>query len=168
MTPAELLWLERMWADHHAHIRRYLTVRTRDWALAEDLTSETFLRALLAASRYTDNNPEAWLQRIAQRIHLDHIKSARSKYEISHDTFLDEGPAALDPAVIVEHDTDLGLLLQAVESLKSSKRRRCLALDLADATTSEACADLGTNPGALKVLRHRAINELRTIMGVAA
>jgi len=182
MTPAR--WVEQLWADHHTYIRRYLLARTGDRALAEDLTSETFLRALLAAGRYTENNPQAWLQRIAQHIHIDLLRSARYRRETSLDEYmdvfadkfdeLDVGPD-LDPARIVECITDLAerrmqldTLLGAIETMGSANRRRCLQLDLAEATTSEQCAVLGTTPGALRVLRHRAIAELRARIGVAA
>ena len=60
-------------------------------ALAEDLTSETFLRALrrIDSFTYTGKDIGAWFTTIARNLVTDHVKSSRFKLEVSTADMLD-------------------------------------------------------------------------------
>jgi len=168
ITPEHTEWLEQLWADHHTYLRNHLTSRTKDGHLAEDLTSETFLRILTTAGRYTNDNPRGLLVRIGTRLFLDHIKSTAYRHEEPAGDPPDGCDLGVDPAVIIEHamtaaerGEQLQQVLRAVDSLTAARQRDVIRLDLAEATTEESCAALGTNPNALKVARHYAITKLR-------
>ena len=70
-------------------------------ALAEDLTSETFFRALRSMStfRWQGKDFGAWLMTIARNLTTDHYKSGRTRLEMTtedmspHDSAT-EGPEA--------------------------------------------------------------------------
>ena len=65
-------------ADQHLDaVYRYLVFLTGDRAAAEDLTSETFERALRWWRRYDPrrSSPRTWLCRIARSAALDHFRS---------------------------------------------------------------------------------------------
>jgi RNA polymerase sigma factor (sigma-70 family) len=57
----------------------YRTVRAivLDPATAQDLTQETFVRALRAWPRFDKRNPRAWLLRIASNLAISHYRSER-------------------------------------------------------------------------------------------
>ena len=55
-------------------------------ALAEDLTSETFFRALRSMNsfRWQGKDFGAWLMTIARNLTTDHFKAGRTRLEIDH------------------------------------------------------------------------------------
>ena len=64
-------------------VYRFIYFRVNDRALAEDFTSETFLRALrrIGTISYQGRDIGAWFVTIARNIVLDHMKSARHRLE---------------------------------------------------------------------------------------
>ncbi len=64
---------------------RFIYFRVNDRGLAEDFTSETFLRALrrIGTISYQGRDIGAWFITIARNIVLDHLKSARHRLEIT-------------------------------------------------------------------------------------
>ena len=62
---------------------RFIYYRVNDRGLAEDFTSETFLRALrrISSITYQGRDIGAWFMTIARNIVLDHVKSARHRLE---------------------------------------------------------------------------------------
>ena len=67
--------------------------------LAEDLTSETFVRGLRAIQRFNWQGKDfgAWLTTIARNLIADHFKSSRSRLEIVSET-IPEGKTPRPPA----------------------------------------------------------------------
>src|SRR5439155_17731640 len=66
-------------------VYRFVYYRINDRALAEDFTSETFLRALrrIGTISYQGRDIGAWFITIARNIVLDHLKSARHRLEMT-------------------------------------------------------------------------------------
>ena len=70
--------------DHyHTPVFRFLYYRTRSTTLAEDLTSETFFRALRSMNnfRWQGKDFGAWLMTIARNLMTDHFKAGRTRLE---------------------------------------------------------------------------------------
>jgi RNA polymerase sigma-70 factor (ECF subfamily) len=65
---------------------RFVLFRVGDRPLAEDLTSETFLRALrrISSVSYQGRDVGAWFVTIARNLVLDHVKSSRVA-QLGHD-----------------------------------------------------------------------------------
>src|SRR4029450_11140113 len=64
---------------------RFVLFRVGDRPLAEDLTSETFLRALrrISSVSYQGRDVGAWFVTIARNLVLDHVKSSRYRLEMT-------------------------------------------------------------------------------------
>ncbi len=78
--------------DHYVDlVYRYVYYRVGAHALAEDLTSETFLRALRRVGLFTWQGKDfgAWLVTIARNLVLDHFKSSRYRLEVCTPDLLD-------------------------------------------------------------------------------
>lgn len=91
------LYVDRMW--------KYFLIRTSDGFLSEDLTSQTFLKALQAFPKYEISTIPfgAWLFRIARNTLIDHTRKA--KWECLLEKFPDaptEQNFLLDQRLIVE------------------------------------------------------------------
>src|SRR6185312_4731566 len=103
----------RLYGRYVGPVGRFLSARVADRALAEDLTSETFTRALRRIDSVRDQGRDvgAWLSTIARNLVLDHVKSSRHRLETTTGEFPDHGPLA--PAghqptpeqVVIEQDT---------------------------------------------------------------
>ncbi len=99
-------------------IFRFALFRLSDRSLAEDITSETFLRALrrIASVRYQGQDIGAWLVTIARNLILDHVKSSQHRLEMTTAEILDAGSDSGGP----EHEV--------VELIVHAELRRCIRM----------------------------------------
>lgn len=145
-------------------VYRYAYRRTSSHADAQDLTAETFRRALEAIPRYerTDRPFAAWLFGIAANVLRER---ARRHASASGDRPLDdveeppgEEPAALDELVRQEEASALWRLVQGLPE----NMARVLTMRYAwNLDYDEIAQRLRRSPAASKQLSYRALNELR-------
>lgn len=145
---------------------RFVYLRVNDRALAEDFTSETFVRALrrISSISYQGRDIGAWFITIARNIVYDHTKSARHRLEMTTaDTI--EGPEhspSTEAAVL--HALDTERLMAAVARL-GDDQRECIQLRfLHGLSVSETATVMGKNDGAIKALQHRAVRKLADLL----
>ena len=145
---------------------RFVYLRVNDRALAEDFTSETFVRALrrISSISYQGRDIGAWFITIARNIVYDHTKSARHRLEMTTaDTI--EGPEqspSTETAVLQTLDTER--LMAAVARL-GDDQRECIQLRfLHGLSVSETATVMGKNDGAIKALQHRAVRKLADLL----
>ncbi len=148
-------------------VYRFLLWRVGSHPLAEDLTSETFLRALRRLDSFTFAGTDigAWLITIARNLVLDHLKSGRARLEVPTADMLDvdHGDDGLE-ALVLNRWRD-HLLLDAVRRLKPDQRA-CIGLRfLQGLTLAETAEVLGRSEGAVKQLQLRAVRALARDLG---
>jgi RNA polymerase sigma-70 factor (ECF subfamily) len=159
-----------MYRRHRDDILRYLLGWLRDHSTAEDLTSETFLRAIHAAPRLRDDTEELlpWLRTIARNLVRDHAKSAYRRREFSTAVLPEESGVARDPCQHVVAACEARLLLAAMRELNEDQRR-CLVLRFNDDCTVQQTAKLmARDTGAVKALQYRAVRKLKEILATEA
>lgn len=146
---------------------RFVYYRVNDRALAEDFTSETFLRALrrISTINYQGRDIGAWFMTIARNIVFDHMKSARFRLELTTGDVIEGGESAASPeATVLAHLTN-ARLLQAVNDL-GDEQKECIVLRfLSGLSVAETASAMGKNDGAIKALQHRAVKRLAGILG---
>ena len=147
-------------------VYRYLYYRVGSHALAEDLTSETFLRALRRIDSFTWQGKDigAWFTTIARNLVADHVKSSRFKLEVSTADMLDADRA--DDGI---EDEVLGrlqsaALLDAVRKLKPEQQECVVLRFLQGLTVAETAGVLGRSEGAVKQLQLRAVRALAKLL----
>jgi RNA polymerase sigma-70 factor (ECF subfamily) len=143
-------------------IYRFVYYRVGTHALAEDLTSETFLRALRRMSMFTWQGKDfgAWLVTIARNLVLDHFKSSRHRLEVSTAEPLETGRWEEGPERAVLDSFTHRALFSAVREL-GSEQRECVVLRfLHGLSVAETAEVMGKNSGAIKALQHRATRSL--------
>jgi RNA polymerase sigma-70 factor (ECF subfamily) len=149
---------------------RFIYYRVNDRALAEDFTSETFLRALrrIGTISYQGRDIGAWFITIARNIVLDHVKSARNRLEITTaDTIetRDQSQRTESTENSVLRTLDAERLMRAVAEL-GDEQRECVMLRFINGmSVSETAAIMGKNDGAIKALQHRAVRKLADLIG---
>ena len=103
--------------DHYqASVYRFLYYRTRSSTLAEDLTSETFFRALRSMTnfRWQGKDFGAWLMTIARNLATDHFKAGRTRLEMTTEDMGQHDDATEGPETPVLASLTNEILLQAL------------------------------------------------------
>jgi RNA polymerase sigma-70 factor (TIGR02952 family) len=143
-------------------VHRYVYHRVGDRATAEDVTSETFVRALrrIDSLSFQGRDVGAWLVTIARNIVLDHVKSSRYRLEVATADMRDADRATDGPEdAVVAHLTNRELLA-CVQQL-GSEQQECIVLRFIHGlSVSETAAIMGKKDGAIKALQHRAVRRL--------
>jgi RNA polymerase sigma-70 factor (ECF subfamily) len=133
---------------------------------AEDATERTFLAALRGLPSFRDRGAtfRAWLFSIAHNtIANAHRSRSRRRAEPLPASWDSAAPDA-DPAGLVTRAEELRRVLRAVEALPED-RRQVVLLRFADGLTSREIAEvLDRSPGAVRVLLHRALRDLSTLL----
>ena len=146
---------------------RFIYFRVNDRALAEDFTSETFLRALrrIGTISYQGRDIGAWFVTIARNIVLDHMKSARHRLEITTADTIEGADREPGPENAVIDSLTAERLLAAVNQLGDEQRECVLLRFIQGFSVSETAAVMGKNDGAIKALQHRAVRKLAELVG---
>lgn len=154
-----------LYRRYRHRVLQYLVPRTADRSLAEDLTSETFLRAFagLSTLRRQERPVQAWLITIARNLVMDEFRSVRHRSEVLTGTFY-EGQ-------LVEHELE-GHIVQQLEFERvrrhmadlSEEHRRCIELRfMYQLDTAEAARLMNRKSGALRALQRRAVQRLAAL-----
>lgn len=153
--------------DHYVKgIYRFIYYRVGSQQLAEDLTADTFTRALRSIAKYTWQGKDfgAWLTTIARNLIIDHYKSSRSRLELVTES-IPEGPTT---APSTEQDVLATLtnesLMVAVNGLPSEQRDCILMRFIQGLSIAETAAAMSRSEGAIKQLQLRAIRNLAKTM----
>jgi RNA polymerase sigma-70 factor (ECF subfamily) len=149
---------------------RFIYFRVGNRPLAEDLTSDTFLRALKRIGSFTWQGRDlgAWLVTIARNLVADHFKSGRYRLEVTTGDVLDadredRGPEGSPEAAVVDHITNVALL-GAVKQL-NPEQQECIVLRfLQGFSVAETAQAMGKNEGAIKALQYRAVRALARLL----
>ncbi|MGJ9413292.1 sigma-70 family RNA polymerase sigma factor [Aeromicrobium sp. CF4.19] len=149
--------------DHYVSgIYRFIYYRVGSAHLAEDLTSETFVRGLRAVQRFNWQGKDfgAWLTTIARNLVVDHFKSSRSRLEIVSDE-IPEGRSTEDgPEDGVLELLTNEILFESVGSLPPEQRDCILMRFIQGLSIAQTAAALGRSEGAIKQLQLRAVRNL--------
>ena len=71
--------LEAVYQQYADQVKRFLVCLTGDLALAEELTQETFFRAVRSAGQFREGSDlRAWLYTIARNVFLDQTRRKRN------------------------------------------------------------------------------------------
>lgn len=149
-------------------VYRYIAYRVASSQVAEDLTSETFLRALRRISSFTWQGRDigAWFVTIARNLVADHYKSGRYRLELTTDDVAEAGSGQVieGPERAVLEGMTNKVLLQAVKQL-NTEQQECIVLRfLQGMSVAETAQVMGKNDGAIKALQYRAIRTLARLL----
>jgi RNA polymerase sigma-70 factor (ECF subfamily) len=147
-------------------VYRYLYYRVGNRQLAEDLTSETFLRALrrIGSVTWQGRDLGAWLVTIARNLTADHFKSSRFRLEITTADMRDADQLADGPEGEVLDALTNATLLEAVKRL-NAEQQECIVLRFINGmSVAETAQAMGKNDGAIKALQYRAVRSLGRLL----
>jgi len=149
--------------DHYVSgVFRFVYYRVGSRQLAEDLTSETFVRGLRAIQRFNWQGKDfgAWLTTIARNLVADHFKSSRSRLELVSETIPEGKTHAPSPEQEVLALISNEMLFEAVSGLPPEQRDCILMRFIQGLSIAQTAAALDRSEGAIKQLQLRAVRSL--------
>lgn len=135
--------------------------------LAEDLTQDTFTKALRRLGRWEWQGKDlgAWLVTVARNLANDHVKRAEQKRAVSVPDFSglaerpDLGREGDPEAAVIAHQRDVEVL-SALRYLTADQRTVLIHRFLEEMSVAETAAAMGREEGAIKSLQYRAVRTL--------
>ena len=147
-----------------SEVFRFALLEVSDRSLAEDITSETFLRFW---QRYKDghglDNPRAMLYSIAYGIIVDQYRQKDARKEVPLDS-VDVSLFSYDErfAEKLDEKEELGDILKRVRSLRDDYRDLIMMHYVQDLSICEIAEILEKQENAVPAQLHEALNALRT------
>ena len=154
---------ERLYRDHVARVYGLCLRMTRDPAMAEDCTQETFINAWKAlASFQTRSSLSTWLHRIAVNIAL----AKRRKASVVLESSANDDDEAIESDWTLETPLEVNEIEAAIERLPEGARDVLVLHAIYGYSHLEAAEMLGVAEGTCKAQLHRARSLLRDKLGV--
>ncbi len=153
--------------DHYnSSVYRFLYYRVGSVALAEDLTSETFFRALRSMSSFKWQGKDfgAWLMTIARNLTMDHYKAGRTRLEYATEDMSDHDSVTEGPENAVLASLTNETLLEALGELPNEQQECLIMRFLQGLSIAETAQALGRSDGAVKQLQLRAVRNLAKLL----
>ena len=148
--------------DRHFHqIYRFVYSRVRDQSIAEDVTSEVFIKALRGIGRYqhTGRPFSAWLYQIAVNAIHDRYRSHRPTEDIDEQIGISAPGPGLEEVAL--QSDQIRRIWAVVDRLPASQRTALVLKFQEDMKIDDIAAVMGKTPGAVKLLIHRGVSKLR-------
>jgi RNA polymerase sigma-70 factor (ECF subfamily) len=148
---------------HFQRMYRFVYSRVQDRAVAEDVTSEVFMKALRSLSRYQDTGRpfSAWLYQIAVNAVADRYRSHRPTEDIDQQFDLSDGSSLEETAA---HRDEVRRVWGHIEELPDQQRTALVLKFQEDLKIEDIALAMGKSPGAVKLLVHRGVTRLRQQM----
>ena len=157
----------QLYENHFDKIFRYVVLKIRNQAEAEDMTQQVFIKAYESIGSYQSQGVPftAWLFRIAHNQMVDYVRKQSKKPTVP----LDESLQIMDDCD-VEHEVETKIEMEKVvlATAKLTKaQREVISLRFAGGLSiTEAAKTMRKSEGAIKALQHSAILALRkTLVG---
>jgi len=141
-------------------IYRFVFLKVSSQEIAQDLTSETFLRAFESMKTNNIENPQAFLYRIARNLVTDHYREkGRTQIVSAEYTPIIDPKGDLEERAILNSDMEQVRL--AINNLKEDYQNVVIWYYLDDLPVPEIAKMLDRSEEATRVLLHRALKALK-------
>ena len=153
-----------LYKQFFADIYRYIFFHSgQDKYLAEDLTSEIFLKAYKASKK--DNTKElskAWIYRIAKNHLIDHYRKTSGKETVDIEQVVI--PDIHTPLETAKEEEKKSIVSKLLDLLPKPKREILIFKYINGFSGQEIAEEIGTTPGATRVRIHEALKSLRKLV----
>lgn len=152
-----------LYERYYPRVYRYVFHRVGNAADSEDITALVFMKALEGLSSYQPGRSgfAPWLFRITRNTVVDHYRRQRKQSPLEG---LDAESPGADPVLTILVDEQRTSLHTLLEELSSEQRDVILMRYAADLSFAEIAAALKKNEPAIRMLLHRGLRKLRTVM----
>jgi RNA polymerase sigma-70 factor (ECF subfamily) len=156
----------QLYDHYHVSVYRFVYYRVGSTTLAEDLTSETFFRALrsMGSFRWQGKDFGAWLMTIARNLTTDHFKAGRTRLEYATEDMSPHDSATEGPETSVLASIANESLLAALTELPHEQQECLIMRFLQGLSIAETAKVLGRSDGAVKQLQLRGVRNLAKLL----
>jgi RNA polymerase sigma-70 factor, ECF subfamily len=156
--------ISELYEQYRVIVFRYLYYRTSDPQVAEDLTSEVFIRMIrsLVDYRSTTSTFQAWLIQIAHNLVVDHYRKKSNQPHHILEENLVTGEALSGGSY--ERNLNAITLRQALAQIHEDQRDVIVLRFVAGMPISEVAQALRKSENAIKALQRRGLDALRKIL----
>jgi len=142
----------------------YLKVSSQD--VAEDITSRVFMKGweVFGTQGLDIKNPGAFLYKIARNLVIDYYRQKARTNVVSVEALpqlADNGTTVYDKAVL---NSEIKLVKKAMNSLKKDYQDVLIWYYLDDMATSQIAKILDKKEGAVRVMLHRGLRDLKELI----
>lgn len=151
---------------YHPKIYRFVLIKVGHREEAEDLTHQVFLNAWQNIGRYRDvGHPfSSWLYQIARNQITDFYRTTRK--DVSLDAVQENyfvAPVRMD--VNLDRSIEMRRVQEVLATLKPDYQDVIIMRFVEELSIKEVAAALGKSEGAVKLIQHRALGELKKKLG---
>lgn len=143
---------ESLYKSYAPQVRRFVLFLCGDAALADDITSETFVRAWIGQGKIREATVKAYLFTIARNLYRDNLRRNRRNTELE-ESIPDDSPNLADRA---EHKAELAAVMKALQELPEVDRAVLLMRAQEEMPYEEIAQALELPVTTVKVKVHRA------------
>ena len=145
-------------------IYRYIYYRVQNHQDAEDLTETVFLKAWQKIPDYRIGKTPfaAWVYRIAHNIVIDHYRMRREIIPLSEQPSLSDDKMNLEEHILSQEQKQI--LMKAIKRLSPLHQHVLVLRFINGLKPTEVAEILERNVGAVRVLQHRALKALHTLL----
>jgi RNA polymerase sigma-70 factor (ECF subfamily) len=156
----------QLYQRYAVRVYRHTHFLTGDPHLAEDLTAQTFLKALEAIPRYEYRGVPflAWLLRIAHNLTVNHCKAPKNNGHTQLPDSIESDDDRSSPELSCLSKIDGQIVWRQVRRLTEDQRRVIVMRFLDGLSYADVAHVLGKSVGAVRVTQFRALAALRHIM----
>jgi len=159
--------LTTLYDNYLPHVFRYIYYQVNNRAVAEDLTSETFLKMLTAIPDFREGGDSfyPWLLRVAKNTVFDFLRSKQRQAHVSLDEEIEEllfdsrTKSDLEHTVIATLDAEE--VKKAVGKLTEEQQQVLLLKFTMGLTNAQVAQVLDKTEGSIKSLQVRALGALK-------
>lgn len=146
-------------------VYRYIFYRVGDTQLAEDLTETVFLKTweTLSKRKKAVDNFRAWLFRSAHNLVIDHYRTRKA--DASLEQAFDLHDQIASPEAQVQAGETTQALIQAINALDPQQQQVISCRFISGMSHAQTAKVMGLNEGHVRVLQHRALKRMRSLLG---
>lgn len=159
----------KFYNDNYKYVRDVVFYRVTNHELADDITQDTFVNALIAIrdGRFNWDNERAWLSLIARNLIVDHYRKAGRNFRLAvddNDKYIDVEDE--DPNIQTEMEIERSVndLVQLVELLPEDQKYTLKRIVLDDLAFSELNDEVDVSINTLLGRKRYALINLRKMI----
>ena len=143
---------ESLYQSYAPQVRRFVLFLCGDSALADDITSETFVRAWIGQGKIREATVKAYLFTIARNLYRDNLRRNRRNTELE-ESIPDDSPGLANRT---EHKAELAAVMKALQELPEIDRVVLLMRAQEEMPYEEIAQAMELPVTTIKVKVHRA------------
>lgn len=154
----------KYYEEHMPQVYGYVYMRTnKNKALAEDIVSEIFLKAIENFEQYKKEKGtfKSWIFQITKNYLIDYFRSNKNKASSSIDDLANELRDPSDTKQVAQEEIEKEIIKEAIETLPENKKELILLRYFSGYSYEEIAEITKDNENNIRVMIHRTLQDLK-------